>query len=61
MVRIGGTVIISSMTSYTSIRSIVIIAVMAGSTITGDFSMRSCEDIKLIVSRESSRAPSRSG
>ena len=61
MVRIGGTVIISSMTGYTSIRSIVIIAVVASSTVTGDFSMRSCEGIKLIVNREGSRAPSRSG
>ena len=61
MVRIGGTVIISSMTGYTSIRSIVVITVVASGTVTGDFRMSTSEGIKLIVNREGSRAPSRSG
>ena len=54
-------VIISSMATSTSSGSIVVIADVTSSTFIGDFNMSACEGIKLIVSREGSRAPSRNG
>ncbi len=39
MVRVGGTVVISSMATSTGIGRIGVIAVMASSTIIGDFSV----------------------
>ena len=60
MVGVGGAIVIRGMTSCTCIRSIGIIAVVAGSTVIGYFSVGTCYGIKLIVSRKGSRTPSRS-
>ena len=49
MVRICGAFIISSMTSYASIGSIVVIAVVACSTIIGNGSVRSDERVEVIM------------
>ena len=57
MVRIRRLVIICCMTSRTGIRCIVIIAVVAGSTIIGNCSVRPVQGIVIIVNRESSRIP----
>ena len=60
MVRICGGIIIGVMASHTSIGSIGVIAVVASSTVIGDFSVSTGDGIKLIVSRKGCRAPSRS-
>ena len=60
MVRICGGIIIGVMASHTSIGSIGIIAVVTGSAVIGDFSVRAGDGIKLIVCREGCRTPSRS-
>ncbi len=60
MVWIGGTVVIGSVATCTSIWRGIIIAVVACSTVIGDFSVGACNGIKLIVRREGCRTPSRS-
>ena len=60
MVGVDGAIIIRGMATCTCIRRVGIIAVVAGSTVIGYFSVSTCDGIKLIVSREGSRTPSRS-
>ena len=60
MVRVGSAIVIRGMASCTCVRCAGIIAVVAGSTVIGDFSVSTCDGIKLIVSRKGSRTPSRS-
>ena len=59
MVWIGGTVVIGSVATCTSIWRDIIIAVVACSTVIGDFCVGTCNDIKLIVYGEGCRTPSR--
>ena len=54
-----GRIVSGSMASVTSIRRIVVIAVMTSGTIVGNRSMSSCQYIIGIVVREGSRSPTR--
>ena len=60
MVGVGSAIIIRGMATCTSIWRFGIIAVVAGSTVIGYFSVSTSYSIILIVSREGSRTPSRS-
>ena len=57
MVGVGGPVEIRSMTAGAGIRGVVVVAVVAGGTITGDRQVRSVQDPEVVVIRELGRTP----
>ena len=57
VIRICGLVKISQVTTHTSIGRVVVIAVVAGSTVVGNGGMRAIKGVVIVVYPKSSRCP----